>query len=182
MRLALSIQQQSVTSIHSSEFCGNSANSSGGTLFIRESDIFIDGSRFLKNSATQGGIMHLIQYSVVALIGSVHEKNFAKLSDGVASLEQGSELQDYHGLFIHNRTTTGGVFTAIRLGLTLNNSTFSYNQVIGSGGVIYILQSREEVAMAFHGFCNLTHNSAGTGGAIYAIESILSLYTPNIFL
>ena len=124
--------------------------------------------------------MHLIERSVITLIGSVYEKNYAKLSGGVVSIKQECQLQDYHGLFIHNRATTGGVLYTIRSELILNNSIFSYNQATGNGGALFILQTREEVA--FYGLCNLTHNSAGTGGAIYAIESILSLYTHNIFL
>ena len=36
---------------------------------------------------------------------------------------------------------------------------------------MYILHSQQEVA--FYGWCNLTHNFAGIGGAIYVIESTL---------
>ena len=43
---ALSIEQRSVTNIRDSKFLGNSANTSGGALFIQDSDVIINRSRF----------------------------------------------------------------------------------------------------------------------------------------
>ena len=43
---ALSIQQASVTNIWDSEFLGNSANTSRGALFIRDSDVIINRGKF----------------------------------------------------------------------------------------------------------------------------------------
>ena len=62
---------------------------------------------------------------------------------------------------------------AVRSGLFLKHSVFTFNRASESGGVVYILQSLPEVQ--FSGFCKLIHNSAGTGGAIYAIESTITL-------
>ena len=169
---ALSIQQRSVTHIHSSEFCGNSAKSYGGALFIVEShNNTINSSKFLNNSATKGGVVYSIQGSMIATTESIFGWNSAKLSGGVMSLDQETRLQDNHSLFIHNRATTGGVLYHVRSGLTLQDSIFSLNQATESGGAMYILQNKREVI--FSGYCNLTHNSAGTGGAIYAIDSTL---------
>ena len=67
----------------------------------------------------------------------------------------------------------GGVLYPVRSGLILNCSIFSFNQASESGSVLYILQNLRKVQ--FFGFCKLIHNSAGTGGAIYAIESTFSL-------
>ena len=175
---ALSIQQKSVTNIHDSEFLGNSANTSGGALFIRESDVIINRGKFQQNNASKGGVMGLMQHSTIALINSTFMRNSAKLSGGVASIDQSSNLHDSHGLFIHNRAhKAGGVLCAIRSGLMLNYSIFSFNHANENGGAIYILQSLPEVR--FYGFCKLIHNSAGIGGAIYAIESTLSVLYDN---
>ena len=170
----LSIQQRSVTHIHSSEFCGNSAKSYGGALFIVEShNNTINSSKFLNNSATKGGVVYSIQGSMITTAESIFGWNSAKLSGGVMSMDQETRLQDNRSLFIHNRATTDGVLYHVRSGLTLQDSVFSFNQATASGGVMYILQNKREVI--FSGYCNLTHNSAGTGGAIYAIDSTLTI-------
>ena len=155
-------------------FLGNNANTSGGAFIVRDSDVFINRSKFHENNASQGGVMHLIQGSTITLINNTYTRNFAELSGGVVSVDQGSLLHDSHGLFIYNRAhKTGGVLYAVRSELIMNHSVFSFNQANESGGVIYVLQSQQEVK--FHGFCKLIHNSARTGGAIYAIESTFLL-------
>ena len=139
---ALSIQQKSVTNIYDSEFLGNSANTTGGALFIRELNVVIKRSTFQQNNASEGGVMSLIQSSTIALINSTFMRNSAKLSGGVASIDQSSQLRDSHGLLIHNRAhKAGGVLYAVRSGLVLNYSIFSFNQANENGGAIYIQQS-----------------------------------------
>ena len=66
---------------------------------------------------------------------------------------------------------------AVRSGLVLNYSMFSFNQANENGGAIYILQSLPDVQL--YGFCKLIQNSAGTGGAIYAMESTFSVLYGN---
>ena len=150
---ALSIQQKSITNMRDSEFLGNSANTSGGALFMRDSDVVINSSKFQGNNASKGGTIGLIQASTIALISSNFTRNSAKLSGGVASIDQGSQLRDSHSLFIHNRAhKAGGVLNAIRLGLVLKHSIFSFNHANESGGVIYILQSLPDIR--FYGFAN----------------------------
>ena len=175
---ALAIEQKSVTITDSSEFNGNSASSYGGTLVIRESDVTISSSKFHENSATQGGVMHLYELSVIASTENVYNSNSANLSGGVVSIDEDSLLHDKYSLFIYNRATTGGVFYLVRSELILQDGVFSFNQATGSGGVMYILESHQEVV--FQGLSNLTHNFAGTGGAIYGVESMFLLYSGNI--
>ena len=71
----------------------------------------------------------------------------------------------------------------VRSGATLEDSAFSHNQAKERGGAIYVLQSQANITLL--GQCNLTHNSADTGGAICADEStIVSLgyiYIPTQF-
>ena len=134
----------------------------------------INRSRFEENIASEGGMMDLIQDSTIALINSTFTRNSAKLSGGVASIDQGSQLYDSHGLFINNIAhKAGGVLYAVRSGLILNFSIFSFNQASESGGVLYFLQNLREIQ--FYGFYKLIHNSARTGGAIYTKESTFSL-------
>ena len=124
--------------------------------------------------------MGLIQASTIALISSNFTRNSAKLSGGVASIDQGSRLHDSHGLFIHNRAhKAGGILYAVRSGLILNYSILCFNQASESGGGLYILQNLQDVQ--FYGFCKLMHNSARFGGAIYAIEGTFSLPGTNYY-
>ena len=169
----LSIEQNSTVALSRSKFHGSSANSYGGVFFMRESSITINCSVFLNSSAKQGGVMHSNQHSVIVLNESTFRNNSAKLSGGVLSLDERSQVDDYHSQFIYNRATTGGVVYAIRSGITLEDSDFSFNQATEMGGAIYILQSQTNIM--FYGKCQLTHNSAGTGGAISAIESTVIL-------
>lgn len=60
---------------------------------------------------------------------------------------------------------------AIRSGVTLEDSVFSHNQAKERGGAIYVLQSQPNITLFRR--CNLTHNSASTGGAICAVESTI---------
>ena len=176
---ALSIQQESFTNIHKSEFHGNRANGSGGAIIIAIlSNVTIESSEFLSNIADQGGAMYIGIISNVTGRECVYKNNLARFSGGVVSMDQSSLFHDHHCQFFHNRAKTDGAFHAIRSELTLDDSVFSFNKATESGGVMYILQSQREVV--FYGICNLTHNSAATGGAIYAIESILSVHSVDI--
>ena len=170
---ALCIEQKSVTSIFKSELYGNSAKTYGGTFFIRQSNVTINGSNFHNNHANHGGVVCLIEESIIRTINSTYEWNFAKLSGGVLSIDQESTLHDHHCKYVHNSAKLGGVLYAVRSVITLTSILFSKNQAQESGGAIYILESLQEVG--FVGHCNLTYNYAGTGGAIYAVESIISL-------
>ena len=167
----LSIQQKSTLSINKSVFQGNSANTYGGVFMIREANVTVDSCVFINNSASQGGVMHALQIATIVLRKNVFSYNSAKSSGGVLSLDQSSHLYDDHGQFIYNKATTGGVLYAIRSGIVLLNSVLSYNQANGRGGAIYVLQSKTDITL--FGQCNLTHNSADTGGAICAIESTI---------
>ena len=167
----LSVQQYSTLSICRCQFHGNSANSYGGVFIMREISVTIDSSVFTNNSANQGGVMHAMQITVIELRKSVFRNNSAYSSGGVLSMDQMSQLYDYHGQFHYNRATTGGVLYAIRSGVILEDSAVSHNQAKDRGGAIYVLQSQANIT--FIRKCNLTHNSASTGGAICAIESTI---------
>ena len=170
----LSIQQESTLSIYKSVFQGNSANTYGGVFMIREANVTVDSCVFINNSASQGGVMRAMQKATIALRKNTFSNNTAKSFCGVLSMDQSSHLDDDHSQFIYNKATTGGVMYAIRSGIVLQNSVLAYNQANERGGAIYILQSHTDIT--FLGQCNLTHNSADTGGAICAIEStIISL-------
>ena len=54
--------------VYNTKFYGNKANSYGGSIYVRESNISIDNSIFLQNQATQGGAMYLTQGSRSAVV------------------------------------------------------------------------------------------------------------------
>ena len=167
----LSIQQKSDINVSRSEFHSNSAEGYAGVLLLREANVTINTSIFLKNRANQGGVMHAIQLSVILLRWNTFSNNSANFSGGVLSIDQTCQVDDYHGLFIYNRATTGGVMYAIRSSITLEDSMLSYNQAKEMGGALYVLQSHHIIN--FNGQCNITYNSARTGGGICAVESTL---------
>ena len=80
---------------------------------MREISVTIDSSVFINNSANQGGVMYAMQITVIIVRKSVFRNNSAKLSGGVLSMDQTSLLYDYHGRFLYNRATTGGVLYVI---------------------------------------------------------------------
>ena len=178
---ALSIQQGSFASIHNCEFYGNRVtgygnivHGLGGALSVADSRVTVDGSKFSKNSADEGGAMCIGTVSQITVRECVYYNNLARFSGGVMTITQHSQFFCRFGLFFNNRATTGGAFYAVRSELRFSDSVFSHNQAKDSGGVLFILQSQQQVI--FDGLCNLTHNSAGTGGAIYAIESTLNVF------
>jgi predicted outer membrane repeat protein len=180
----LAIQQESTLSICKSRFYGNNAKSYGGVFMTRQVSATINNSVFINNSAAQGGVAYAIQMTTIVLRGNVFRNNSAISSGGVMSMDENSLLYDHHSQFSHNKATTGGVLYAIRSGVRLEDSAFSHNQAKERGGAIYVLQSRTNII--FLGRCNLTHNSASTGGAILcAIESTVTvvslgyIYIPN---
>ena len=103
----------------------------------------------------------------------MYKKNSAKLSGGVMAMDHSSLFHGNHSQFYNNSANAGGVLYVVRSELILNDSTFPYNQATESGGVLYVLQSQQDSEVAFYGQCNLTHNSACSGGTIYAVESTL---------
>ena len=173
---ALSIQQKSVAKIRKSEFHGNRANGFGGALIIAIlSNVTINSSIFLMNSANKGGVLYIAIESQITGRECVYKNNTANLAGGVMAMDQLSLFYDHQSQFYNNKAKLGGVMYAVRSGLALSNSIFFDNQAAESGGVIYVLQSLQDVE--FYGRCNLTYNSARTGGAIYAVES--TLYVVN---
>ena len=163
-----------------SEFHDNRApNGSGGVLYISLlTNVTIESSKFLMNSAThQGGVMYIADTSVITGRDCVYENNLVELAGGVASIDQSSRFYDHRGQFYNNRATlgAGGVLYAISSQLILVDSVFSHNQALKFGGVIYLLQCQQEI-----GFSSLTHNYAGEGGAIYATESTLNVFSGQL--
>ena len=64
---------------------------------------------------------------------------------------------------------------ALNLFLLIVLSPIQCNQALKFGGVIYLLQCQQEI-----GFSSLTHNYAGEGGAIYAAESTLNVFSGQL--
>ena len=80
--------------------------------------------------------------------------------------------------FYDNRTKAGGALYAIRSQLLLAYGVFSYNQALKFGGAMYMLQCQQGVTL--NGLSSLIYNYAGTGGAIYAVESTLDVYSGQL--
>ena len=172
------IQLDSIAAISNTEFCDNRANGSGGVLIIiLLTNVTIESSMFLRNSADRGGVIHIADASELFERECMYEKNMAVLG-GVASIDQDSLFYDGQNLYYDNRAEAGGALYAIRSQLLFADIAFSYNQALKFGGAMYTLQCQEGVT--FSGFSTLTHNYAGIGEAVYAVESSLHVYVGQL--
>ena len=80
------IQLDSIAAISNTEFCDNRANGSGGVLIIiLLTNVTIESSMFLRNSADRGGVIHIADASQLLERECMYEKNMAVLG-GVASM------------------------------------------------------------------------------------------------
>ena len=183
---ALSVNGYSTAAIYNSEFWKNNAkltNGFGGALRVRKSNMTIHNSLFCNNSAYQGGVMYIVSpgpYSTILINGSIFCNNFANLSGGAIATDHIGELMDFGSQFINNRAITGGALSIVRSTMLMRGTILQKNKAQESGGAMYILQS----LVKSHGseICNLTHNLACDGGAIYAAESTLNIFWSGVYV
>ena len=148
----MSVFQGSVAFISNSYFFQNTATRFGGTLIIGFATVTADNCSFYSNSAEHGGVIK-VGNSSVKINNSIFVGNTAYVAGGVRRLDQSSKLNVNKSIFTHNTASFGGVIISKRtILLTLKDSIFLQNQVRGSGGVIFIVQSQ----IIISGICNLT--------------------------
>lgn len=173
----MSIQDKSIATIEGCEFFHNSVNGNGGALLIAMSNVSIEKSTFMDNSATQGGALQ-VSISSVLVTKSIYRNNQALLNGGAVASDQSSHFSDDHSVYINNRAkANGGVLYIVRSEVTLNYTEYSTNRATGLGGALYLLQCER---VMFYGFIKLTSNVANTGGGLYTIESTLIVFNANL--
>ncbi|EWS72827.1 hypothetical protein TTHERM_000566849 (macronuclear) [Tetrahymena thermophila SB210] len=138
----VNIDQKSLVSIKYSTFKNNIANQ-GGSIFLSQSELQIEGSSFDSNQGLQQG-------------GSIYS--------------QFSNLKINNSQFLNSKSSNGGTFSdGGVLYITQSNGNNSYivnsifqnSQALGSGGVILVYGS--DIIISNSNFIN---NAAGIGGVI----------------
>ena len=134
------LSYESDVSIDSSKFVHNTA-ARGGVLFAHNSSLHVTGSTFTSNSAaTAGGVMH-IDESLFDIINSTFTDNSAEFSGGVL-LAVGTSFNIINSTFTNNSAAyAGGVMAASESSFTVTSSTFTNSSTTLTDGVMTIQHS-----------------------------------------
>ena len=162
--------------IEASRFHNNGAYTRG-VLYSLNSIITMSGSVFTKNRSPIGAVLYAdhnsrILYHNYLLIDSNSAHRYAVILLMDSELN-GNDSENLHVLTFSNNL---GSLVAFTSNITfIGNTTFVNNQPtptvsgdIQEGGAITLFQSN----VFFEGVCNLQHNHAENGGAIYSTDSI----------
>ena len=139
----------------------------GGAVRILTSNISIDSSFFVNNTAFSGGAIFKYGWGNINISNSMFEDNKAACSNktceyGVCrSTEYLRNWSKVKGLQMH-----GGAVTAYGgNNLTIINSTFTKSEAGTSGGAVYIIWARAHI-----NYCNFSNNVAVKwGGALRSL-------------
>lgn len=159
--------------ITSTEFIGNSANSSGGVIYASgECRVHISGGKLEGNSATKGGAIFATN-STVYLNGTAINSNSATNAGAIFAT---AGVVDVNGGSIDSNSATsygGAIVSSGESVVRLNKVEASRNTTGSSGAFIYIEGAHAEVYNS-----TISNGVAKThGGAIYVAENATtSLY------
>ena len=171
--------------------------STGGALFAAISNITIESSKFLKNTAELGGVL-FAHNSSIRLVRSTFSSNEADYGAVMGTSQSflyisncsfSTNVAEYHGGVVisykdvytisstnftsNSAGLTGGVVDTNHSFFNITDSTFSDNLAEGGGGVIY---AQNSFFSASHVTC--TNNSVYSyGGVIYSKESSYNITT-----
>ena len=193
----------STITIEASEFNNNSAtNRVGGVLFSESSIITIEVSEFNNNSANSGGVLYS-DSSTITIGGSNFTKNVSPIGAVIYATDRSKIQHNHNHLLINNnmadRYAVIYLFDSEFIGHDSENViTFSNNlgslvafnsNITLNGYVLFVNNQPPQTASGdfqtggaiilrlsnafFYGACNLEHNHAENGGAIYSTESKL---------
>jgi hypothetical protein len=171
--------------LNNSMFVGNAAKF-GGAIF-NSGKIRIVNSQFNINVAGSGGAIYSSEMKGTILRNDSFKNNFAKINGGaVYDYSEGIVTFEIHGCQFESNFAkiAGGVLYYIGsyIAVTISHATFEYNQA-EHGGAIYIYRHLRRVGEGGHVFMqnglNFVGNKAADGGAMYAVNSILTLDSAN---
>jgi predicted outer membrane repeat protein len=150
-------------------FSGNSGGSQGGGMFNYASNLTLQHTTFISNTATEGAGMYNL-YSSPALTDITLIGNIATAGGGgmYNDIESNPTLNSV--IFRDNKAWQGGGMYGWNSRVTLHNVTFSHNSVTGSGGALYQMFKS---AMLDH--VTFDSNTAYEGGAIQLAASYAGL-------
>ena len=178
----LAIQNVSIVNICNSEMLNSHVGGLGygGVIAIAEhSHLTIDRSAIYNSSAREGGVVRVNSESYVTIRNSILVNSTASGSGGVIASLQNSNIDIFSSQFYGSKAISGGMLLAFNSVVSIkgNNTLFSMNKAGKLGGVIGTFQS----ILAIHGDSTFCDNKANAGGAIYAEESTLNIYSKVVF-
>ncbi len=171
----------SVFSVENSSFLSNSASADGGAFKIAsQSKLFLSADTLSGNTAVNGGGISIADSELfIESANSTHSTTISGSTvngDGGAIYATGNTEAIIHHLTVSNTYATfgGGIFMSANSGETMSFSIYSstFNtNSAASGGAIYALNSTLTVALSSFS----TNEATMSGGAIYANGSTLTV-------
>ena len=164
---ALSFEDSKAT-VTSCNFSSNSADAGGAISATLSSKVNFTRSIFCNNNANKGGVLHASGHANVQMNSVTTTFNTAKLGimyfiGSIGTISGDTQFLNNSGsIFIYN-----GNFTITGRAIFANFSSSARNEAFPEGGVVTAFQSEVFIG----GVCELVHNYAETGGALYATES-----------
>ena len=158
---------RSTADITTSNFSGNKANIAGGAMAAYSSStITVQSSNFTFNSANVGGVsiafqtsFHTIEYN-----NSTLRSNTAEFH-GITRVPLNNAVALIGSTFLHNTASYGGVLYAQGGDITIDNSTFDYNNASDIGGAIYATRNSSVSINT----ANFSNNAAESDGGVMAL-------------
>lgn len=160
-------------------FTSNDAKNTGGAIFAVFSIMWITQSTYINNTSIFGGSISMFSSSNVSIQKSYFEGNFGKV--GGAAFVNNSKMHSTSTVYIHNNAlVVGGAIAAFETSGTtevlLTNDEYIQNFAT-AGGVLNI----DKISLFVSENCTYKNNSATSGGAIFATNTIIQLKT-SIFI
>ena len=174
---AMIVRSYSSAVVHETVFCDNNAKTNGGSIVIILANLTLRRSLLCNSSAqNRGGAIDANENTTLKIYECEFRNNFAiDLGGGAINAEYSSGLIIIaRGLFIQNSVSNGigGALLISSSELIIDNCSFLHNVVLNAaGGAIAATQS----SVHFRNTCELFHNYASYGGAIYAIDSTIGM-------
>jgi predicted outer membrane repeat protein len=161
----------SITLMINTVFASNSAQYSGGGLYIAQTArVRVLQTQFLKNTGPQGGAVRLIHNSSAELSASLLQDNAATIGGAAVFLGDYCTLRCTQVRFLHNTAASSGGAIAAMENATFSvlHCTFESNQALISGGALYL----GEIAAKGTVFeVSAVNNTADKGGFAAVIDA-----------
>ena len=156
----------------------------GGALTVSGSNVDIDNSRFIGNSAQLGGAIFLELYSNLTIHESTFSNNSATLCSGdqcyggALFVDNSCTIIAYNSTFINNTSEyVGGAIALFQATYIDSQSTFAYNEADSYGGAIYAFDSSRIAVDGGH----YNSNRVGSKGGVMFAYKYGSIIVDNCF-
>ena len=169
----ISTFQGDLTISEGSTFSYNTAYSDGGAINAHEAFITIDGNVYKRNRAENKGGVWFVSQGRLTVSQSIVSHNEATNVGGVIYSNQGN-ITIRNTSSLGNTATKGGALYTHQGNVFVSHSSFGQNSVDKRGGAWFMEDCQADLQDV-----NFTSNSAKGGGAVYSINSNLTLFSSS---